>query len=596
MTVKEKLASLRLQMQAEKIDAYIVLDSDEHMSEYLPEHFRERKWISGFTGSAGVVVVTQQDAGLWTDGRYYLQAGQQLAGSGIVLHRASDAGVPSVEEFLCSRLTAGQTVGVHGRVASTAMVLALRERCAREQIAVRTDADLVGRIWTQQRPELPQAPAFSYPVSYAGESTKQKLAAIREQMGKQYLDSYIVGEIAGVDWLMNLRGSDVADAPLFTAFAMIQAEEAVLYADAHRLPEEVQQTLAENGVSIRSAEQIYEDICQLPGLSRVGLSAKSVNAAVYDLLGERVERVLIDDLCEKAKAVKNHVELQHLRSAHKHDGVALVRFLIWLEQAMKTERLTEWSICEKLLELRGKQPGFRGQSFPTIAGYASNGAIVHYATNPKTCAELREGSFLLVDSGGQYLSGTTDVTRTIPLGTVPQNYKRDFTLVLQSFISLHSVRFLEGSTGKSLDVLARRVMWENNLNYKHGTGHGVGFFLNVHEGPNNFAEAKTPLTEGMVISIEPGIYREGVLGIRTENLVTVVKDGCSDEFGQFYRFDPLTMCPINTAAIDVSMLSRQEIAWLNAYHAKVFEQLSPMLEEAEVKWLRNATAPIHVEK
>lgn len=342
-------------------------------------------------------------------------------------------------------------------------------------------------------------------------------------------------------------------------------------------------------------DAIYSSISALPGQARVGFSARTVNAAIYDGLGERVDRVLLeDDIVEHLKMVKNHVELQHIRTAHKHDGVAMVRFLMWLEKAIKTSRLTEWNICEKLYELRSAQPEFRGLSFGTIAGYGANGAIVHYAPSASQCAELRESSFLLVDSGGQYLGGTTDITRTIPLGEVPGSYRRDYTLVLQAFIRLHSARFPEGCTGKSLDVLSRQVMWDNYLDYKHGTGHGVGCFLNDHEGPTNFSNARVPMEEGMVISIEPGIYRAGMLGVRTENLVTVVRDKRSDEFGQFFRFEPLTLCPINTQAIELKMLSRSEVSWLNQYHSYVFEQLSPMLEPEERKWLGNATAPLHI--
>lgn len=591
MTVKEKVASLRNQMREHQIDAYIVLDSDEHISEYLPDYYRERKWISGFTGSAGTVVITQEEAGLWTDGRYYLQAANQLMGSGIDLYRAADAGVPTIEDFLCKKLSGGGTVALNGRVASTEQVLRLRERCSRQGIALRTDLDLVGALWVQGRPELPQDKAVIYPLEYAGLTTAQKLQQVREQMERQKLDCYIVGALDSVDWLMNLRGSDVPTSPLFTAFAIVRPDEAALYADPGRITEPVAALLLQNGVQVRESQAFYQDIAHLPSRSRVGLAAASVNAAVYDGLGERVNRVLISDICQQMKAVKNHVEIQHIRTAHKHDGVAMVRFLMWLEKAIQGARLTEWSICEKLLELRSAQPDFKGVSFGTIAGYGANGAIVHYSPDPENCAELREGSFLLVDSGGQYLGGTTDITRTIPLGKVPTSHRRDYTLVLQSFIHLHSARFLEKTPGKCLDILARKVMWDNELDYKHGTGHGVGCYLNDHEGPNNFSSL-TPLEEGMVISIEPGIYRAGLLGVRTENLVVVVREKKSDEFGQFCTFDPLTLCPINKEAIEPSMLSKAEVRWLNDYHRTVFEQLSPMLEPEEVKWLGAATSPL----
>ena len=595
MTVKERIAALREKMNEYGVDAYIVFDSDEHMSEYLPEHYQERSWISGFTGSAGTVVVTAQEAGLWTDGRYYLQAASQLSGSGITLYRASDAGVISLTDYLFRSVKPGGTIALNGRVASTAMVLELREKCAACDITLRTDLRLVDELWTENRPGLPEGKAYAYPEEYAGLSVQKKLHQVREKMEKLRLDCYVAGALDSVCWLFNLRGSDVSISPLFTGFAMVAQDEAILFADRERIPDALAASLEAAGVQILPCDSIYSRIGELPGRGRIGFSARTVNAAIYDGLGDRVDRVLLeDDIVEHLKMVKNHVELQHIRTAHKHDGIAMVRFLMWLEQAIRTSRLTEWNICEKLVELRSAQPEFRGISFETIAGYGANGAIVHYEPTADHCAELREGSFLLVDSGAQYLGGTTDITRTIPLGEVPGSYRRDYTLVLQAFIRLHSARFPEGCTGKSLDVLARQVMWDNYLDYKHGTGHGVGCYLNVHEGPNNFSNAHVPLEEGMIISIEPGIYRAGMLGVRTENLVTIVRDKRSDEFGQFYRFEPLTLCPINTKAIEVKMLSRSEVAWLNQYHSYVFEQLSPMLEPEERKWLGNATAPLHI--
>ena len=594
MTVKERIAALRAGMKENGVDACVVFDSDEHMSEYLPAHYRERSWISGFTGSAGTVVVTAGAAGLWTDGRYYLQAGQQLSGSGITLYRASDAGVVTLVDYLLAAVPEGGVIALNGRVASTKMVLDLRRRCAEKNITLRTDLDLVGALWTGDRPGLPAASAFPYPEEYAGAPVKGKLALVREKMEKLRLDLYVVGALDSLCWLLNLRGSDVEISPLFTGFVVVGLEDAALFADPERVPEGLAASLAQAGVGLRPYGDIYRWVADLPGRARVGFSPRTVNAAVYDGLGDRVERVLLeDDIAEHLKMIKNHAELQHIRTAHKHDGVAMVRFLMWLEQA-RHSRLTEWNICEKLLELRSAQPEFKGLSFETIAGYGANGAIVHYEPTAQHCAELREGSFLLIDSGAQYLGGTTDLTRTIPLGEVPGSYRRDYTLVLKAFIRLQAARFPTGTTGKSLDVLARQVMWENYLDYKHGTGHGVGCYLNVHEGPNNFSDARVPFEEGMVISVEPGLYRAGQLGVRTENLVTVVRDRYSDEYGQFYRFEPLTLCPINTAAIEPGMLSREEAAWLNRYHSRVFEQLSPMLEPEERKWLGAATAPVHI--
>lgn len=593
MTVNEKLSALRKAMQAEQIDAYVVYDSDAHMSEYLPEHFKERRWISGFTGSAGVVVVTADKCGLWTDGRYYLQAEQQLSGTEIILYRAADVGTITVEEFLLQQVKNDGAVGVNGRICSTDQFLRLQKRCSEKDITVRTDLDLIAPLWTEDRPAMPHSEAFLHPEEFSGLSTAAKLTRIREMMRGEQADCYIIGALDSVDWLMNLRGSDAAASPLFTAFAIVWQESATLFADRDRLPDSVVAYLTANGVDISPYGDIYTQITDLPSRSRVALAGKSVNAAIYQLLGTRVDIVLIDDYCETCKAVKNHTEMHQLRITHQHDGVAMVRFLMWLEQSIKTQHLKEYSISEKLLELRSQQPNFKSVSFGTISGYGANGAIVHYAPSPTDSADLAPSGLLLVDSGGQYLGGTTDITRTIALGDVTAAQRRDFTLVLQSFIRLHSTRFLEGCTGKSLDVLARQVMWDNDLDYKHGTGHGIGFFLNVHEGPNNFSNATTPLVEGMVISIEPGIYRAGQHGIRTENSVMVVKDRYVDGVGQFFRFEPLSLCPIDTSALDVSMLSKAEIQWLNDYHSYVYEKLSPLLEPNEVKWLGNATQPIH---
>ncbi|MEI3579469.1 MAG: aminopeptidase P family N-terminal domain-containing protein [Acutalibacteraceae bacterium] len=442
---------------------------------------------------------------------------------------------------------------------------------------------------------MPEGKAYAYPEEYAGLSVQKKLHQVREKMEKLRLDCYVAGALDSVCWLFNLRGSDVSISPLFTGFAMVAQDEAILFADRERIPDALAASLEAAGVQILPCDSIYSRIGELPGRGRIGFSARTVNAAIYDGLGDRVDRVLLeDDIVEHLKMVKNHVELQHIRTAHKHDGIAMVRFLMWLERAIRTSRLTEWNICEKLVELRSARPEFRGSPLRPSPAMEPTEPLSTMSPPPTTAPSCGRAASCWWPRGAQYLGRTTDITRPIPLGEVPGSYRRDYALVFQAFIRLHSARFLEGCTGKSLDVLARQVIWDNYLDYKHGTGHGVHWCVNVHEGPNNFSNAHVPLEEGMIISIEPGIYRAGMLGVRTENLVTIVRDKRSDEFGQFYRFEPLTLCPINTKAIEVKMLSRSEVVWLNQYHSYVFEQLSPMLEPEERKWLGNATAPLHI--
>lgn len=591
MTTNQKLAALREKMKAAGVTAYVALDADPHLSEYLPEYYKERRWLSGFTGSAGTVVVTAEKSGLWTDGRYYIQAEKQLSGSEIALYRMADVGVISVEEFLAQELEDGQVIGFNGKCMTTTRLLALRELLEGRDVEIRTDLDLIGALWTEGRPPVSDHPALLHPARYSGRTTAEKLADVRGLMQKKRLDYYIAGSLDSVDWLCNIRGRDVVTSPLVAGYVLVSQEEATLFAPVEKITDEVRAYLLENGMAVAPYEDIYTTLPHLLRQTRVGVDGDRVNAALYSALPRNTEKVITPDLCCQLKAVKNPAERAEMRRCHLEDGAAVVRFLIWLRKNVG-EGITEQDVVLELARLRGERIDYTGPSFDTIAAYQSNAAMMHYKPAEAGSAKLEPRGFLLVDSGGQYLGGTTDITRTMALGPITNEQRRDFTLVLQSFIALHAVRFLEGSTGKSLDILARKVMWDNDLNYKCGTGHGVGSYLNVHEGPNNFSNAQTALEEGMVITIEPGVYKEGRYGIRTENQVLVVRDRMVPDVGVFYRFEALTQCPIDTAALDTALLSKEEINWLNGYHRGVYENLLPLLTPEEAAWLKEATKPI----
>ena len=591
-TIKQRIEDLRKIMAEEGVQAFIVPSTDPHMSEYVAPHWQAREWISGFTGSAGTVVVTTDKAGLWTDSRYFLQAAGQLEGTGIGLFKEMLPETPDIPAFLSEELQPGEMVGIDATVFSTREAEALTEKLAGAGIGVKCMADPFARIW-HDRPTMPEAPVMQYPLHYAGRSCADKLADIRQKMQESGVQVLLLSALDEIAWTLNLRGDDVHCNPVVVSYLVITENEAHYFINPQKLTCEVREYQNEYGIVLHLYEDITGFLSQLQEKT-VGLQPGQTNYALSMALSSTTCSVReMPSPVALLKAVRNEQEIEGIRAAMQRDGVALVRFLMWLEQAVPQGGETEMSIDRKLHELRAAQPLYRGESFDTIAGYGAHGAIVHYEATPETDDPLLPRGFLLLDSGAQYLDGTTDITRTIALGPLTDDERLDYTLVLKGHIALASAVFPEGTRGAQLDVLARMPLWQHHANYLHGTGHGVGHFLNVHEGPQSIRMQENPvaLLPGMVTSNEPGIYRAGSHGVRTENLLLTVPAG-EGMFGRYLRFETLTLCPICTRGIIKEMLTADETAWLNSYHQMVYEKLSPGLNEEERNWLAQATRAI----
>lgn len=586
-TIKERITSLRRFMRDNRIQAFIIPSTDPHAGEYVPAHWESRKWLSGFTGSAGTLVITETEGGLWTDSRYFLQAEQQLEHTGITLFKQGLAGTPSLAEWLGQTLQPESKIGIDGWVNSLSTVGNLQSELQPYRLRLISTEDPFTTIW-KERPSLPNHPVFILPLRYTGISCSDKVAQIQEWMHRTHTEGVLLSALDEIAWTLNLRGHDVHCNPVFVSYLLITTEQTTLYIDPSKFNEEVSQYLKENHIRTRPYLTIKTDLSHYPKQS-IQLSP-ATNYALYQAIPPTIRIQTGISPVVSLKAVKNETEVDGFRQAMKRDGVAMVRFLKWLKTAVKTGHETERSVTRKLYELRAEQALFQGISFDTIAGYQHHGAIVHYEATPETDLTLLPEGLLLLDSGGQYMDGTTDITRTIVLGPVSEAQKKDYTLVLKGFIALSQAVFPHGTCGTQLDILARQYMWKAGINYGHGTGHGVGHFLNVHEGPHQIRMNHVPalLLPGMTVTNEPGIYRAGEYGIRTENTLLVVKDK-ETSFGNFYRFEPLTLCPIDTEAICTSMLTGEEIQWLNQYHAKVYEQLSPLLSTEEKEWLSKQT-------
>ncbi len=591
MTVSEKIAALRQHMRAHQLAAYIVPSGDAHQSEYVADYWQGRSWLSGFTGSAGVLVVTVDHAGLWTDSRYFLQADTELAGSGVVLHKLVVPHTAEYIDWMLANLSADAQVGVDGRQFSVSQSDQLERRLKSRGITLRTDLDLVGVIW-KDRPPLPTDPVFEHAVKFAGKNRAEKFRAVRSRMEDQAY--YLISTLDDVAWLFNLRGSDVPCNPVFYAHAVLGREQVWLFVDPAKVPETIRTGLAADGVTLLPYEGLADFLrTLLPGPLRMDPAGTDVLS--YQACPPELRRTG-GNIVAALKSVKDAVETGHIRNAMEKDGVAMVRFFRWLEANLPTGELTESSVAAELSRFRAEQADSMGDSFEAIVGYGPNGAIVHYTAEPGRDAGLAPAGILLLDSGGQYLDGTTDITRTVALGTPTDLQCRDFTLVLKGHIALASAVFPAGTTGIQLDILARMPLWQELLNYGHGTGHGVGYFLNVHEGPQGIApvssaRSNTALLPGMILSNEPGIYREGMHGVRTENLVLCVSAG-NNEFGDFLCFETLSLFPMDRNLVDRSLLLPSEVDWLNRYHALVYERLAPHLDEAERDWLAGACRPI----
>ncbi len=599
MTTVEKLAALRALMQQNGVDAYIVPGNDPHASEYMPSHWFEVRWLSGFKGEAGTVVVTMDKALLWTDSRYYLQAGIELKGTTIELMRESDVDCPSIKEWLKDH--------VKGMVGVNAEMFSVNDYSDFDSEL--KSIDLIGPLWTEDRPAIPQDKLYPYSADFAGESVESKLARMRELIsGKLNVEggkwALIISALDEIAWLLNIRGNDVAFNPVVVSFVVLENDKCTLFVDANKVDSPAQNYLDFNNIDVQPYEAVYDYIRTLDGT--VFYDGARVNEALYEAIPDRCEKkneksvILID------KAKKNSLEIEGERIAMRQDSVALTRFFKWLEEEAfkgqgdkgQSTKLTEWDLMEKLHEFRAKGENFVEESFGTIAGYKGNGAIVHYEATPDKCATVYPEGMLLLDSGGQYLDGTTDITRTVWLGgDIPEQAKKDYTYVLKGHIALARARFPRGTRGNQLDALAKQYMWEAGITFGHGTGHGVGHFLCCHEGPQNVRTDNNPtkLEIGHIVSDEPGIYRTGEWGIRTENLIAVIpaerKEACTTE-DEFYEFETLTLCFYDTALIDMSLMTQAEIDWINAYHQRVYDETSPLLNENEKAYLQRKCAPI----
>lgn len=587
-SITERIGRLRQCLREQSLSAFIIPSTDPHSGEYVPDHWKTREWVSGFTGSAGTAVITLDDAALWTDSRYFLQAADQLDGTGIRLMKDRLPDTPSIPEWLGQSLSPGAVVGVDGWVNTIGETQALREALAREGLTLRTDYDPVTRLW-DDRPALPGTPVSIHPLEYAGVACHEKLAAIREKLLARGADGILLSTLDDIAWTLNLRGNDVHCNPVFVSYLLITSQESILYVRAEKLTTEVKANLAQEGVNTEDYDDLQEDLRDYP-YATLSLDPGRTNEAVRQAVNPLTKVLLEESPVPLMKAVKNEAEIRGFHAAMLRDGVAMVKFLKWLEEAVPQGNETEMSIDRKLYECRAEQPLFRGISFDTIAGYKEHAAIVHYEATPETDKPLAPEGLLLLDSGAQYADGTTDITRTIALGETTDDERRDYTLVLKGHIGLTRACFPQGTCGTQLDVLARQAMWREGANFLHGTGHGVGAYLNVHEGPHQIRmnHVPTPLRPGMTVTDEPGIYRAGRYGIRTENTLLVVPYR-ETEFGTFYTFEPLTLCPIDTRPIVRSMLTAEETEWLNAYHRMVYDRLSPLLDEEHRAWLESKT-------
>ncbi|WP_288304806.1 aminopeptidase P family protein [uncultured Fusobacterium sp.] len=591
MKIADRVLKLRELMREKGIDVYIVPSADFHQSEYVGEYFKCREWISGFTGSAGTVVVTHEMAGLWTDGRYFIQAAKQLEGTGIQLFKMGEPGVPSFIEFIVENIKKGQCVGFDGKVMSVSQVNDLKSKF-QEDIKINSDYDLIDMLWTD-RPDMASSKAFVLDTKYCGEDIQSKLSRIREALEKENCDINIISSLDDIAWIFNLRGNDVKNNPVNLAYAIITADKAILYIDDRKLDNSVEEYLYENHVDVREYLEIYEDAELISSSEVVTMDFNKTNFTIYNRIKDVVKIINRPNPSNLMKACKNEVELENLRKCHLRDGVAVTKFMHWLKNQVSQEKITEMSASEILEGFRKDQDLYIEPSFDTISAYGANAAMMHYKATKDSDATLKPYGLLLVDSGGQYYDGTTDITRTFVLGECSYEIKKHFTLVLKGMIKLSKAKFLYGATGTNLDILARQSLWEQGIDYKCGTGHGVGFLLNVHEGPQGirFQYNSQRLEEGMNVTNEPGVYIEGSHGIRLENELIVQKD-LKTEFGQFMKFETMTYVPLDLDGIIPELLSEDEKEFLNNYHRMVREKLSPYFDESEIDWLKEYTREI----
>lgn len=592
MKINTKIEKLRELMKEKGVDFYIVPSSDYHQSEYVGEFFRCREWISGFTGSAGTVIVSKDEAGLWTDGRYFLQAEKELQGTEIKLFKMGEKDVPTIEEYIERNIQNNQKIGFDGQVLSAKGVLELVKKLGKNNIGIVSEYDLIGKLW-EDRNILPKDAVFRLEDRYTGETFKSKLDRVRKELAEQGVDMCVISSLDDIAWLLNLRGNDIPGNPVFLSYMIITQNFIKLYVDKEKLNNELQSYLQNNNVDIEDYFSILRDINKIENAKKVLLDLKKTNYAIYKSFNQNIEIVDRENPTTIMKACKNPVEIENIRKSHLKDGVAVSKFMYWLKNNIGKIDITELSAIEKLESFRKLQENYFEPSFETICGYAENGAIIHYTPTLASYSKLEPKNLVLVDSGGQYLDGTTDITRTFVLGECSDKIKEHFTLVLKGLIKVSKLKFLFGITGTNLDILARESLWEKGLNYNHGTGHGIGYVLNVHEGPQGIRmqQSSQILQEGMFLSNEPGIYVENSHGIRLENGIIVIKDEKTD-FGQFMKFETVTCVPFDLDGILVELLTEDERSWLNEYHKMVYEKISPFLDEKETQWLKFYTREI----
>ncbi len=595
LTVIERLQALREEMTKQNFAAYIVPTEDFHGSEYVGAYFKAREYLSGFTGSAGTLLVLKENAALWTDGRYFLQAREELKGSGIALMESGEPDVPTIGEYLAKTLTKGQRVGFDGRTVTGAFVEELQRKTAQKQITFHGNVDLASVVW-KERPPLSAEPVWELPVAYAGLSREEKLLKVREKMEEEGADAFLVTDLTESAWLLNLRGGDIKNTPVFLAYLFITARRALLCAQKSAITENICKELTKVGVSLLPYESIADLVSSLSTGQKLLVDENRVSYRLLEAVPKGVERINKPSPIALLKAVKTEREMNHMRSVHVKDGVAVTRFIYWLKSRVDKEKITEISAASKLETFRDEMGGYLGPSFDPIVAYGPHGAIVHYEAVPETDAQIEPKGFCLVDTGGHYSEGTTDVTRTIAMGELTAEERKAYTLVLKGHLRLMAVKFPEGVNGQNLDAIARGPLWEQGLDYRHGTGHGVGYLLSVHEGPQNIRwkagrDKAVPLEEGMIFSNEPGYYEEGAFGVRHENLMLVVRAE-KTAYGQFLCLEPLTMAPFDRDAVEVSLLDDKELCLLNAYHEKVYETLAPFFSGEELDWLREATTAL----
>lgn len=595
--IKDRIVKLRNKMREYAIDAYLVVSDDFHASEYVCDYFKCREYLSGFSGSAGTLIVTQEEAQLWTDGRYFLQAEEQLADTGIHLMKMGEEGVPTVQKYLAELLKDEDSLGYDGRTIRVKYADSIQKELQGKNIKYIENIDLVGEIW-KDRPSFPKNQIWLLPEKYTGKSRKDKLTELRETMTHTGADAVLLAALDDIAWLYNLRGDDIPYNPVALSYTMIYSDRAVFYRDSETIGEEVQKALKKDGIEIAPYLQVYEDVKKLQGITLL-FDEEKINVALRNAIPLNVSVINQTNPTTLSKAKKNLTEMENDRYAHILDGVAVTKLIYWLKQMHKTgkiKNITELDVCEKLENFRKQGEGYLQQSFEPIVATGAHGAIVHYEPTEASNALLEDNTFVLMDTGGQYLYGTTDITRTVSLGELTREQKIHYTTVLKGHLNLASAKFKYGCTGVNLDYLARSPLWEMGLDFNHGTGHGVGYLLNVHEGPNGIrlkeagGSIGTILEEGMITSNEPGLYLEGKYGIRIENLTLCLKDK-KTEYGQFMKFETLTMVPYDREAILPEIMSEKEVERLNQYHAVVYEKISPYLTENEKTWLMEQTKP-----